>query len=105
MAARGFRHESQPSPAAYAANPLVSGDATAAFLHFSELAAPYDLHTLCRRPAAPGLAPDLAPAAAGSTGLISRAPPPGHTPFTWDSDAATPRGHTPFSWGAPQGHF
>ena len=76
------RLASASSPRAYGANPLASGDATTAFLHFAELGLPYVLHVF-------------------QQGLP---PPPGHTPFSWmprplvPGAAKRPPGHTPFSW-------
>lgn len=66
LPAKGFVHASAtPSPSAYGANPLVSGDAAQAFLHFSELNAPYVLHVFLRTGG------DAAAAAALAAGLIA----------------------------------
>jgi hypothetical protein len=108
----GFVLESaQLAPPAYGANPLASGDETQAFLHFSELTAPYMLYVFQKRggggggtPAAsPSTAP-LASASSSATSSASRPVPPGHTPFSWlprvaaHSTQQRPPGHSAFSW-------
>jgi hypothetical protein len=78
---------SRNSPESYAENPLASKDATACFLHFSELGLPYALHVFQKCDQVPSV-------------------PIGHTAYSWgespDASARTPVGHTRFSWGGTQ---
>jgi hypothetical protein len=87
----------QLAPTEYGHNPLESGDETQAFLHFSELTAPYMLYVFQKTGRS---------SSSNSSSEFEGSIPPGHTPFSWlprpanhtSSSLARPPGHSAFSW-------